>query len=117
MKTLFVRGDHPPPAELLEIVRQGSTSLDQVSTKDLATYVSKEGLGVDRLVFWAADADPEVRSLAGNYGSAADVQGRRSIFYVTVRQPDPPPEGLGYESVFVWPADTDKLKMAFMTGA
>ncbi len=117
MKTLFVRGHHPPPAELLDIIGNGSTSLDVISAQELVTYVSREGLGVDRLVLWAADSEPDVRSLAANYGSAAGAESRRSVFYVTVSETERPPEGLGPESVFVWPRDADKLKMAFMTGA
>ena len=62
MKTLLIRGDSDPPPELREIVRAGSTAVDEISTKELSTFVSRQGFGVDRIaiaLFRKHGKDPE----------------------------------------------------------
>jgi hypothetical protein len=115
MRTLLVTGGTPAPAELREILVRGSTSLDEVKPRDLSTYVSPEGFGVDRLVFFAGSGDRDVRELALTYATAAGRERQQTIVYVTAG-PEDPLDGMTRDEVFVWPRDEDKLKMAFMTG-
>jgi hypothetical protein len=117
MKSLLVSGHDAPPADLVDIVEQGSTSVDRVSTAELSTFVSRAGFGVDRVVFWAGGADADLRSVAINYASSADAASGQAIVYVTPTASDPAPIGVAQDSCFVWPRDKDKLKMIFMTGA
>jgi hypothetical protein len=113
MKTLLVSGHEPPPAELRAIVTQGSVSLDEVSAADLATYVSRLGLGVDRIVFWAAGGDQQVRSLALNYATAAGDERRHTIVYVSPEASEPALDGMTRDEMIVWPRDADKLRRIF----
>jgi hypothetical protein len=112
-KTLLVSGGEPPPAELRAIVRQGSTSLDEVSAAELATYVSRQGLGVDRIVFWAPAGDHQVRTLALNYATAAGDERRHTIVYVTSEPREPAFDGMTREEMLFWPRDADKLREIF----
>lgn len=114
MKTLLVSGSEPAPAELRAIVAQGSTSLDEVSAADLATYVSRRGLGVDRIVFWAPAGDQRVRSLALNYATAAGDERRQTIVYITPEPREPKLDGMTRDEMFFWPRDADKLRTIFM---
>ena len=59
MKTLLIRGDEEPPPELREIVRAGSTEVDEVQRADrLATE------NADRVVIWnGRDLEVENRRL------------------------------------------------------
>jgi hypothetical protein len=113
MKTLLVSGREPSPAELRAIITQGSTSLDEVSAADLATYVSRLGLGVDRIVFWAAAGDQEVRSLALNYATAAGDERRHTIVYVSPDGSEPALDAMTRDEMILWPRDADKLRAIF----
>jgi hypothetical protein len=115
MNTLLVSGVDPPPSELRAIVAQGSTSLDEVSVADLATYVSRQGLGVDRIVFWAPAGDQQLRALALNYATAADKERRQTIVYVTPEPREPALDGITRDEMFFWPRDADRLRKVFAT--
>jgi hypothetical protein len=117
MRTILVTGKEAPPAELVEIVRRGSTSLDEVSTADLSTFVSRRGLGVDRIVFWSGHGDTEVRSLALNYATAAGADRPQEVVFVTASRDEMPVDGMARDEVLVWPRDAEKVRMMFMTGA
>ena len=115
MKTLLIRGDSDPPAEVRRIVASGSTSVDEVSTRDLSTFVSREGFGVDRVVVWAAPDDRAVRALATNYATA-EPGGGREVVYVTPADCGTTPPGVGPDRCLSWPEDEDRLRLLFQTG-
>ena len=114
MRTLLVSGRDPVPSELREIVAAGSTSTDEVSAADLTTFISREGLGVDRVVFWAGRSDPDVRSIAVNYAAAAGADRSKTVVFIAAG--DERLEGLTREEIHFWPRDEEKLRMIFMTG-
>jgi hypothetical protein len=114
MRTLLIRGESDPPTTVREIVASGSTSVDEVSTRDLATFVSREGFGVDRVVVWAAPDDRAVRALATNY--AADAATPGEMVYVTPADCRSSPVGVQRERCLSWPDDEDKLRLLFQTG-
>ena len=115
MKTLLIHGDREPPETLREIVSNGSTTVDEVSTKELSTFVSREGFGVDRVVVWAAPDDQAVRALATNYATSEDEQ-RRGLIYVTPSDCSSPPAGVTPDRCLSWPEEEDKLRVFFMSG-
>jgi hypothetical protein len=115
MRTLLVSGTEPVPDALCHIIEQGSTSVEHVSAAELVTYVSREGLGVDRIVFWAGRDDLDVRSLAINYATAESRDREQRIFFVSA-EPVLEVDGIPAGDTFVWPRDGDKLTMMFMTG-
>jgi hypothetical protein len=116
MRTLLVTGRDPAPDGLRELVRRGSTSVDEVSAAELSTFVSREGFGVDRLVFWVGRADHDVRSLALNYATAERHERQQRIVFVTPDPGEPTVDGMTREEIFVWPRDEEKLKIIFLTG-
>lgn len=116
MKTLVIRGQDRLPGDLMDIVRRGSTSVDEVSTRDLSTFISREGLGVDRLVFWSGRQDPDVRALALNYATAAGPERRARVVFITAQPGEDPIDGMTRDEVLVWPRDAEKLRLMFMTG-
>ena len=116
MRTLLVTGrDRVPPA-LREMVIAGSTSLDEVSAADLTTFISRQGLGVDRVVFWAGRSDPDVRSVALSYAATAGADRAKTVVFITGVD-EVPLDGLTRDEMHVWPRDEEKLRMIFMTGA
>ena len=115
MKTLLIRGDSDPPAEVRRIVASGSTSVDEVSTRDLSTFVSREGFGVDRVVVWAAPDDRAVRALATNYSAAEGGPGGTMV-YITPADCGTTPAGVPRDRCLSWPDEEDKLRMFFQTG-
>lgn len=114
MRTLLIRGESEPPPEVRHIVASGSTSVDEVSTRDLATFVSREGFGVDRVVVWAAPDDRAVRALATNYSVEAAAAG--DMVYLTPADCATTPVGVGRDRCLSWPDDEDKLRLLFQTG-
>ena len=116
MKTLLIHGDSDPPAELRDIVRAGSTAVDEVSTKELSTFVSRQGFGVDRIVVWAAPADQDVRTLASTYAATESGADRGRLVYVTPADCQGAPSGVDRDRCLSWPEDKDKVQMFFMTG-
>jgi hypothetical protein len=115
MRTLLVSGRDPVPSALREIVVAGSTSTDEVSATDLRTFISREGFGVDRVVFWAGRSDPDVRSVALSYAVTAGPERPKTVVFITAAD-ESALDGLTREEMHVWPRDEEKLKMIFMTG-
>lgn len=113
MKTLLIHGESQPPETLRKIVRNGSTAVDEVSTTELSTFVSREGFGVDRVVVWAAPDDPAVRALATNYAASEDERG--GLMYVTPADCSSRPAGVAPDRCLSWPEEEDKLRLFFMT--
>ena len=116
MKTLLVSGKDPVPPDLREVVERGSTSLDEVSIGDLRTFVSREGLGVDRIVFWAGKSDPDVRTVAWNYATVAGADRPSQVVFISGAPAEAPLDGISAEELLIWPRDKDKVVMIFMTG-
>jgi hypothetical protein len=116
MKTLLIRGESDPPPELREIVRAGSTAVDEVSTAELSTFVSRQGFGVDRIVVWAAPTDQQARSLATTYAATESGADRDRFVYVTPAGCQGTPSGVDRDRCLSWPEDKDKVRMLFMTG-
>jgi hypothetical protein len=115
MKTLLIRGESDPPAELRDIVRAGSTAVDEVSTRELSTFVSRQGFGVDRIVVWAAPTDQDVRTLASTYAATESSVDAGRLVYVTPANCQGAPSGVERDSCLSWPEDKDKVRMLFMT--
>ncbi len=112
MKTLLISGSPPIPSALRDLIARGSTSLQERRAKDTTIDA---GLDADRVVFWAARTDDDVRELATKLARAEARERREVIVFVS-------PDGSGIDGVaanetFVWPRDEDRLTMAFMTGA
>jgi hypothetical protein len=116
MKTLLIRGESEPPGEVREIVQAGSTSVDEVSTNELSTFVSRQGLGVDRIVVWAAPDDKAVQALATTYAATVPQEDPGALVYVTPANCARRPSGVSGDRCLSWPQDEDKLRMLFMTG-
>jgi hypothetical protein len=102
MRTLLVEQGGAAPDELRRIVERGST--------ELVSEPGATGGEVDRVVIWDAKGPERGSEPAGG------VRWPRSA-EVMIVAPDtrglPAPEA---SNVFAWPADADRLKMAFMTG-
>ena len=116
MKTLLIRGDSEPPPELRAILRAGSTAVDEVSTNELSTFVSRQGFGVDRIVVWAAPTDQQVRTLASTYAATESSADPGRLVYVTPADCQGAPIGVSRDRCLSWPEDKDKVRMFFMTG-
>jgi hypothetical protein len=114
MMTLLIYGESQPPEALREILRKGSTAVDEVSTTELSTFVSRDGFGVDRVVVWAAPDDQAVRALATNY--AISEGERRGLIYITPAGCSSRPAGVAPDRCLSWPEEEDKLRLFFMTG-
>jgi hypothetical protein len=112
MKVVLISGNTPPPEELRAMVARGSTALVEQAAGDAG---SVDDPAADRVVFWAAGGDEAVRDLAERYGRATD---RRADVIVFVSAAGAAvPKGLSATERFEWPADEDRLRMAFETGA
>jgi hypothetical protein len=102
MRTLLVEQGGTAPDELREIVERGST--------ELIREASPAAEDVDRVVIWDAKGSERGAEPMGEsrWPDSAEVM---------IVAPDtrgvPAPEA---SNVFAWPADADRLKMAFMTG-
>ena len=115
MKTLVITaGDTPLPPELEEVIRRGSTSIEQRRTADVPGAAALPD--ADRIVFWSSRPDPTLRQLASRYANAEKKERRETIVFVTTTPGDTVPDVAPTE-LFVWPHDQDRLTMAFMTGA
>jgi hypothetical protein len=99
---MLIERSGPAPDELRDIVQRGSTEI--VDPTDAAE-------SVDRVVIW--DTKGTERTI--NPQGSAEWPDTAQVFLVA---PDsrgvPAPET---SNVFAWPADEDRFKMAFMTGA
>jgi hypothetical protein len=112
MKTILISGSSPMPPALRDLIARGSTSLQERRASETS---ASEGLDADRVVFWAARGDDDLRELAKKLARAEARERREVIVFVT--PDDGGVEGLAAGETFVWPRDDDRLKMAFMTGA
>jgi hypothetical protein len=103
MRTLLIEQGGAAPDELRDIVERGSTQL--VRSTDAGEP------DVDRVVIWDAKGSERAKVPQGSSAWPRTAE-------VLVVTPDtrgvPAPET---SNVFAWPADADRLKMAFMTGA
>jgi len=111
MKILLISGRTPVPAPLRDLIAQGSTDLQEAS----AGEADRDLADADRVVFWAGADDSGVRDEAQRLARATDRREDRLVFVT----PDGGvmPEGLADGERFQWPADEDRLKMAFITSA
>ena len=112
MKTLLISGSPPLPSALRDLIARGSTSLEERRAKDTNTDA---GLDADRVVFWAAASDDDVRALAATLARAEARERCEVIVFVSADGSGV--DGVAANETFVWPRDEDRLKMAFMTGA
>jgi hypothetical protein len=115
MKTLLITGKGAPvPGALRDVIARGSTSLAERRADEVAAAAPATHL--DRVVFWAAEADPSLRELASRYARLERAERQEIVVYVTTMADDSVPD-LSPDEVYVWPQDEDRLMMAFMTGA
>jgi hypothetical protein len=113
MRTLLIAGADPLPPRLRELIDRGSTSVREQSSADAAGAVSGD---FDRVVFWAPRRDEAVQSLARRYAQKEEDERREVIVFVTPDRVDPVIAGLRQNEVYAWPADEDRLELAFLTG-
>ena len=113
MKTLLIAGNTPVPATLRALVTHGSTSLEEHRADEISGTLPHE---VDRVVLWAATADPAMTTLVAAFARREQRQGREVVVYVASDDTFAI-EGLSPHEMYVWPRDEDRLKMAFLTGA
>lgn len=71
---------------------------------------------VDRVVYYLADDDADVVASARQAVDVERRDGAEKLVYV-MADDAPAIEGLAPAECFRWPADEDRLKMAFMTSA
>ena len=112
MRTVIVRGRAALPEPLREMIENGSTSFQECHVPG-PTPLPRD---VDRIVFFAAGDDPDVIAAARQAARAERKDRAEKLVFVTAG-PAAPVEGLTPNEVYAWPADEDRLKMAFMTGA
>ena len=115
MKTVLLTGMDPVPAPLRALVERGSTSLAEHRAAEVAG-AERPDLAADRVVFWTAGGEPHVRALAEQYARAEAAERREILVYVSGAAGGAV-AGLSSNEQYVWPADEDRLKMAFLTGA
>jgi len=113
MKTVVIVGSAPLPGELREIIERGSTSIQERQASDVSDTPPLEA---DRLLFWSATAEADVLAIAGRYAAQWTAERGETVMFVSG---DRAAAGAPFEAdqLFVWPADEDRLKMAFLTGA
>ena len=71
---------------------------------------------VDRVVYFIAGEEPDVVASARQAVSSERSDGTEKLVYV-MADGAPSVEGLSPTECYQWPADEDRLKMAFMTSA
>ena len=112
MRTVIVRGRTPVPDALRDVIERGSTSVQECRVPG-PTPLPRD---VDRVVYFLAGADADVLASARQAVSAEHVDGAEKLVYV-MADDAPGVDGLSPTECFRWPADEDRLKMAFMTSA
>ena len=112
MRTVIVRGRAPLPEALRDVIERGSTSVHECRVPG-PTPLPRD---VDRVVYYLAGPDPDVVASARQAVSAEGNDGAEKLVYV-MGEDALPVEGLSPAECFRWPADADRLKMAFMTSA
>ena len=112
MRTVIVRGRAAVPDALRDVIERGSTSVQECRVPG-PTPLPRD---VDRVVYFLAGADADVLASARQAVSAEHVDGAEKLVYV-MADDAPGVDGLSPTECFRWPADEDRLKMAFMTSA
>ena len=112
MRTVIVRGRTPVPEALRDVIERGSTSVHECRVPG-PTPLPRD---VDRVVYFLAGTDDDVVASARQAVSAERRDGAEKLVYV-MAEDAPSVEGLEPSECFHWPADEDRLKMAFMTSA
>ena len=112
MRTVIVRGRAAVPDALRDVIERGSTSVQECRVPG-PTPLPRD---VDRVVYFLAGADADVLASARQAVSAEHVDGAEKLVYV-LADDAPGVDGLSPTECFRWPADEDRLKMAFMTSA
>ena len=112
MRTVIVRGRAALPDALRDVIERGSTSVHECRVPG-PTPLPRD---VDRVVYFVAGADPDVEASARQAVSAERRDRMEKLVYVTTGD-TPGVDGLTPAECFRWPADEDRLKMAFMTSA
>ena len=112
MRTVIVRGTAPLPETLRDVIERGSTSVHECRVPG-PTPLPRD---VDRLVYFLAGPDEAVLASARQTVTAERRERAEKVVYV-MADDAPGVEGLTPAECFRWPADEDRLKMAFMTSA
>jgi hypothetical protein len=112
MRTVIVRGSTPLPEELRDVIERGSTSVHECRVPG-PTPLPRD---VDRVVYFLSGPDADVVASARQAVSAERRDGSEKLVYVMAGDA-PDVEGLMPAECFRWPADEDRLKMAFLTSA
>jgi hypothetical protein len=112
MRTVIVRGRTPLPEALRDVIERGSTSVHECRVPG-PTPLPRD---VDRVVYFLAGPDEDVAASARQAINAERKDGSEKLVYV-MAEDAPDLDGLSPAESFRWPADEDRLKMAFMTSA
>ena len=112
MRTVIVRGRAALPEPLRELIQNGSTSFQECHVPG-PTPLPRD---VDRIVFFTDGEDADVAA-AARQAARAEKRDRTEKLVFVAAGAATPVEGLTPNEMYVWPADEDRLKMAFMTGA
>lgn len=112
VRTVIVRGAAPLPRALREVIERGSTSVQECRVPG-PTPLPRD---VDRVVYYASGPDPDVIASATQAVNAERNDGDEKLVYV-MAEDAPAIEGLAPAECFRWPADEDRLRMAFLTTA
>ena len=112
MRIVIVRGRAALPEPLREMIERGSTSFQECHVPG-PTPLPQD---VDRIVFFSSGDDPDVVAAARQAARAERKVRAEKLVYVTTA-PGAKVEGLAANEMYAWPADEDRLKMAFLTGA
>jgi hypothetical protein len=112
MRTVIVRGRAALPEPLREMIENGSTSCHECHVPG-PTPLPRD---VDRIVFFSDGDDPDVNAAARQAARAERKDRSEKLVFVSTGGAAAV-EGLPSTEWYAWPADEDRLKMAFMTGA
>jgi hypothetical protein len=112
VKTVIVRGRAPVPEALRDVIERGSTSVQECRVPGPTPLATD----VDRVVYYLAGDDSDVVAAAAQALDVERREGAEKLVYV-MADGAPALEGLAPAECFRWPADEDRLKMAFMTSA
>jgi hypothetical protein len=112
VKTVIVRGRTPLPDALREVIDRGSTSVHECRVPGPTPLATD----VDRVVYFLAGDDADVVASARQALGVERREGVEKLVYV-MGDGAPTLDGLAPSECFRWPADEDRLKMAFMTSA
>jgi hypothetical protein len=112
VRTVIVRGRTPLPDALRDVIERGSTSVHECRVPGPTPLATD----VDRVVYYLAGEDADVVASARQAVSVERRAGAEKLVYI-MGDGAPSVEGLAPAECFRWPADEDRLKMAFMTSA